>query len=82
MTGDECAVLLVDAVRALSAARRELADLRLLHAAERDYLAWLQAEVRRARGWTIVDVVKAWCEEIDRRKHQRDTMRAHSERAA
>jgi hypothetical protein len=55
----------------LTATIRELAEARLLHAAERDYTAWLQRELGRARDWSVADVMKAWHEELDRREHGR-----------
>ena len=66
----------------LTATIDELAEARLLHACERDYCAWLQREVCRARHWDAFDVLKAWGDELDRREHQRTTMRADSERVA
>jgi hypothetical protein len=61
----------------LTATIRELAAARLLHAAERDYMAWLQREVCKARDWTTWDVIKAWHQELDRReRHRADCERA------
>jgi hypothetical protein len=59
----------------LTATIRELAEARMLHAAERDYLSWLQREVCRAREWTIIDVIRAWHEELDRREQARRGVR-------
>jgi len=60
----------------LTATIRELVDARLVHAAERDYTAWLQKEVCKARDWTIIDVIKAWHQELDRREHYRAEVNA------
>jgi hypothetical protein len=60
VTGEEGARLVVELTRTVSA-------LRLLHGAERDFTAWLQAEVCRARQWTVADLLVAWQEELDRR---------------
>jgi hypothetical protein len=57
---EEACQLLTELTRRLSAAR-------LVHAAERDYLAWLQGEVCRARGWTVADLLVEWHAELDRR---------------
>ena len=53
----------------LAATIRELVAARQLHAAERDFTSWLQTELCRARGWTMVDVLTAWHDELDRRAH-------------
>lgn len=66
----------------LTATILELAEARLLHSCQRDYCSWLQQEVCRARSWTPFDVLKAWHEELDRREHQREAMRADCERVA
>jgi len=74
VTCDEACRLAVSLVR-------ELAAVRLLHSAERDYSAWLQRELCRARNWSTVEVLRAWHEELDRRAHGRATIR-DSRRAA
>ena len=66
----------------LTATIRELVDARRIHAAERDFTAWLQRELCKARTWDTWDVLKAWHAELDRREHQRDTMRADLGRVA
>ena len=55
---------------------RQLAEVRLLHAAERDFATWLQREVCRARDWTAADVVREWRSELDRRAKRRAQTRA------
>jgi hypothetical protein len=64
----------------LTATIRELHDVHVLHAAERDYMAWLQLEVCKARDWSIIDVTKAWYQELDRRAAAQ--ARVHGECAA
>jgi hypothetical protein len=72
MPGQESlATLLVEFVRDLARARAEIAGLREVAGARGDYLAWLQAEVLRARSWTILDLVSAWHAELDRRAEGR-----------
>jgi hypothetical protein len=71
----ELASVLAETIRTLSATR-------FLHAAERDFAAWLQAELCKAREWTMIDLIAAWHHELDRRARQRDTMRSAVRRAA
>jgi hypothetical protein len=72
--GNDLAVVAVELTRDLSA-------VRFLHAAERDYTAWLQREVCRARQWTVPDVIRAWHDELDRREHGRAIVRGAREAA-
>jgi len=60
---------------------REFSETRLLHSCERDYMAWLQGEVCRARGWTPWDVSQAWWQELDRRAHDRAVVRGEGRAA-
>jgi hypothetical protein len=55
----------------LSTTIRELVEVKLLAAAERDYTHWLQGEVLRARQWTMPDLLRAWFAELDRRDEAR-----------
>lgn len=65
------ATALTATIRELVAARQETLAVKIVSAAQRDYTAWLQAELCKARDWTTVDVIKLWHDELDRRAHNR-----------
>ena len=54
---------------------RTLSQTRLIMAAERDFTAWLQTELCRARTWTVLDVLHAWRDTCDARAALRATIR-------
>jgi hypothetical protein len=66
----------------LASTRAELQAVKLVSACQRDFAAWLQADLCRARKWTTVDVVRAWHEELDRREQARRIVRDDHERRA
>jgi hypothetical protein len=73
--GNALAPVLVDHVR-------ELLAVKLVSACQRDYTAWIQRELCKARNWRTVDVVQAWHQELDRRNHARAFVVSSTERCA
>jgi hypothetical protein len=59
----------------LASTRAELQAVKLVSACQRDFAAWLQADLCRARKWTTADVIRAWHEELDRREQARGIIR-------
>ena len=76
VAGDALAPVVVDLVRDLALARAEVQGLRELQSARLDHLNWLQAELCRARRWSILDLVSAWHAELDRRNAARQRIAA------
>lgn len=60
-------------VTALAATVR---PFRELTSATWDYVAWLQAELCRARRCGTLDILEAWWQELDRRAKARDEIAA------
>jgi hypothetical protein len=61
------AEVVVALARQLRQARCEIHWHRLVAASGGDFCNWLEAQLCRARGWTIVDLLSAWHQELDRR---------------